>query len=414
MPEHYPDYPHHTEMHDVAARLRRRVRAARPDQLPHPRRARRARPDGGWAITDRRSDPTTRCWSATATTGTRATRTSPALRRRDDPLAPLHRPDRSARPPRQARARRRHRQQRGRHRQRAVPQGRGRGGLHLHALRRLGDAPSTSSGSRPTRSSRPTRASRWLAAPPRRDRCRGSSPGAWRTSGCRSPTTASSTRTRPSSSELLLRLGSGDAWPSPTSPSCSATACASPTAASRGSTRSSTRRATTSASRSSTTASSPRRGNLLPLFKRMFKPGLDDLVLHRPRPADPDDLPVRRAAVQAARALGSPATGRCPGRRDGARDQADEAPSTRTSQAAPHDAVDATVYEHEMDRGCCPPGASARSAAWPSRSPAGRGPRTSRMPPPDAFPAAPERRGPTHGDRRRRVWLASVWGERSG
>ena len=60
--------------------------------------------------------------------------------------------------------------------------------------------------------------------------CRGSSPGAWRTSGCRPPTTSSSTPTRPSPASCSGAWAPATRSPRATSPSCSATACASPTA----------------------------------------------------------------------------------------------------------------------------------------------------------------------------------------
>ena len=83
MPKSYPDFPHHTHIARVLRRLRRPLRLPRPDHVRDRRRARRARRRrrlGGHARRRRRRAATTRCWSPTATTGTRAgpSRRSPA------------------------------------------------------------------------------------------------------------------------------------------------------------------------------------------------------------------------------------------------------------------------------------------------------------------------------------------------
>ena len=79
MPEHYPDYPHHAEiaawLRDYAdafglrEQIRFRTTVTRAERLP----------DGGWRIVtdDGAEEPSTRCSSVTATTGIRPTRTSP-------------------------------------------------------------------------------------------------------------------------------------------------------------------------------------------------------------------------------------------------------------------------------------------------------------------------------------------------
>ncbi len=101
----------------------------------------------------------------------------------------------------------------------------------------------------------------------------------WRTSASPPPTTTSSRRTRRSPASCCCASATATPSRSRTSPSCWATASASTTAARSRSTRSSTRRATRSTSRSSTRTSSRRPGNRLPLYKRVFRPGIDDLAL---------------------------------------------------------------------------------------------------------------------------------------
>ena len=140
MPDRYPDYPHHTHIFEWlrdyadAFALRERIRFNTRVQ-----RAERG-PAGGWQITledgeQQRFDALLVCnghhWDP------RFPDFPGLLRRAGDPLARLHRPEHPTRPLRQARARRRDRQQRRRHRLRARPQDRLGHRLPLDPLRRV-------------------------------------------------------------------------------------------------------------------------------------------------------------------------------------------------------------------------------------------------------------------------------------
>ena len=140
----YPDFPHHTEIHqflrEYADRFGLRERIRFSTAVEHAERL-----DGGrladHAPPTARRTSSTRCSSATATTGIRRCREFPGSFD-GDTLHSHHYidPSRPARPARQAGARGRDRQQRRRHRLRAVAQGGRRAGLHLDPQRRLGDA----------------------------------------------------------------------------------------------------------------------------------------------------------------------------------------------------------------------------------------------------------------------------------
>ena len=77
----YPDFPHHSEIKQFLQEYAERFGAARADPLQHRGRARRA-PARRRVADPRpptaRSTASTRCWCATGTTGTRRTPTSPA------------------------------------------------------------------------------------------------------------------------------------------------------------------------------------------------------------------------------------------------------------------------------------------------------------------------------------------------
>ena len=116
--------------------------------------------------------------------------------------------------------------------------------------------------------------------------------------------------------------------------------------------------------------------NRLSLYKRMFKPGIDDLVFIGFAPGDPDAVPVRRVPGAAAGALpGRHATGRRPR----GRDASGRSPPT-TQRYVGHYAdtprhtqqVDYFVYEYEMRTRELPEGCSARSRPGRRRERPGR------------------------------------------
>ncbi len=306
MPERYPDYPHHSHIFEwlrdyadafgVRERIRFNTRVRRAE--------RGAR--GGWSITLddgsqrdlRRAARLQRPPLGPAPTGLPG-----QLRRAADPLARLRRPEHAARSPRQARARRRHRQQRRRHRLRARAQDGLRHRLPLDALGRVRDPQvHLRQTCRPGRQDQPAHPDR-PAAPARAACCRGSSPGAWRTSGCRRPTTSSSTRTRPSPASCSGASARATRSPRATWPSCSAIACASPTAASSA--------VDAIIYATGYNVSFPffdprlphRAGKRAAALQAHAQARHRRPRLHRARPADPDDLPLLRAAVEARGAL---------------------------------------------------------------------------------------------------------------
>ena len=309
MPDRYPDYPHHTPHLRVAARLRRRVRrcaaASASTRRRDARRARRrtaagrSRSDDGSHARLRRAarlqraplGPALPVRSPAPSTGRRSTRTTTSTR-----------PTRST------------------------------SKASACSSWASATAPWTSSPSSAARRCRETVflstrsgayvVPKYLFGKPAdqvvktnpllpatlqrrigRASCRGSSRGGWRTSACRRPTTTSSTRTRRSPASCSAGSAPATRSPRATSPSCSATRCASPTA------RSSAVDAIIYATGYNVS---------FPFFDDDFlsrarqraaavqadaQTGDRRPRVRRPRAADPHDLPVRRAAVEARRAL---------------------------------------------------------------------------------------------------------------
>ena len=281
-PDEYPDYPHHSQIlgylhrYADAFSLRDRIRFETPVE-----RAER-KDGGGWAITlGRRLDPGVRLPDRRQRPplGPALPRLPRQLRRGDDPLPPLHRPERAARPERQARAGRRDRQQRGRHRLELSRKGVAekvfistRSGAWVMPKYFLGRPLDTLVKINPRL---PLKLQRLMARPlPRL------ASGRMEDFGLPHPNHKFLEAHPTVSSELLLRLGSGDAVAKPN------------VERAPGRLRSASRTAPSSEIDAIVYAtgynitfpffdpeflSAP--DNRLPLYKRIFKPGIDDLAL---------------------------------------------------------------------------------------------------------------------------------------
>ena len=389
-------------MPDALSRRSRTTPTSRPTSTPTPM------PSGCW-----RTSSSATVWSApvgTAAAGTiedqagatRAVRPAgrrqrtplgPAaaglprhVHRRDHPLAPLHRPADAAGTDRQADPGRRHRQQRRRHHRRVVVEVAAEQGDAVDPVERVdrAEVPCGTAGrqvlSRPRRtcrcrgSARPRRCSRPLF---------GVGPDDLRAAAA--PTTSSSRRIR--RSRWSCRCG----WAPATSPrsrtwrASTATPCTSRTAP-----------ATCSTSIVYATGynitfpffdpdfiSAP--DNQIRLYKRMFKPGIDDSGVHRFRPGGADAVPVRGVPGAAAGRLRGGPLRAAVGRRDGAGDRRRPAAATPghcTDRPRHTQQVDYFYYEHDMRTKELPAGAKrAAAAATGTAGGAGMRSRTDRRPP---------------------------------
>ena len=330
----YPDFPHHSQIHRFLREyaetfgLRERIRFGTAVQ-----RRRAAGRSGGWDIDGEPFDALLVCnghhWDPSFP------EFPGPIRRPDDPLASLHRSDRAARARGKARAGRGDRQQRRRHHLRALPQGHGRAGLHLHPQRRVGDPEVRPGTSGRHGGARPTRGSRWACNGAWRGCCRGWSSGRMEDFGLPTPNHHFLEAHPTVSSELLLRLGSGDAVAKPDV----AELLSDRVRFADGSVEEVDAIVYATGYRISFPFFDPAfisaPGNVLSLYKRMFKPGHRRPGVHRPRPGDPDDLPVRRVPGKACRAvagrrLGAPR----PGRDGRARSAATSAATSATTPRA--------------------------------------------------------------------------------
>ena len=206
--------------------------------------------------------------------------------------------------------------------------------------------------------------------------CHGSSPGAWRTSGCRRPTTTSSTPTRPSPASCSDAWAPATRWPRATSPSCSATACASPTA------RVEQVDAIVYATGYNVSfpffdpdfLSAP--DNVLPLYKRMLKPGLDDLAFIGLGQPIPTIFPFSELQSKLAARWLSGDWAPPPAGRDGSGDPSRRGVPHRPlhEQAPPHDAARVVrLRSTSCNTRSIPAGqARARAGAPTGRATAGR------------------------------------------
>ena len=113
--------------------------------------------------------------------------------------------------------------------------------------------------------------------------------------------------------------------------------------------------------------------NRLPLYKRIFKPGIDDLALDRLRAGDADAVPVRRAAGKLVAALRRRRLRPARRGRDGGGDLAPTSAATwaHVADRPRHTMqVDYYLYEHDIRTESCPPGAE--------RAPGGMAPKLAR------------------------------------
>ncbi len=373
-PDAYPDYPHHEQVfayinsYAEAFGLRDRIRfetaVERAERLP----------DGGWRIhldggeseefdflivgNGHHWDP-------------RFAEFPGSLRRREHSLPPLPLPDRACRSRRQARARRRDRQQRRRHRLRARAQGRCRARLPLDPQRRLGDAEvplrAAARQDRQDLSVPAAKLQRLLARP-----LPYLASGRMEDYGLVKPNHNFLEAHPTVSSELLLRLGSGDATAKPnvsellgdrvafedgTSEQIDAIVYA-------------TGYKITFPFLDPDLLSAP--DNKLPLFKRIFSPGIDDLALIGFAQAVPTLFPFveLQAKLVARYASGDYALPSRPEMeaaivRDRERQWGDVAERPRHTMQ-----VDHYIYEHDLKRREIPQGTErARNAEGTSLRP---------------------------------------------
>ena len=281
MPEAYPDFPHHTQIaayfDDYVDHFGFRERIAFDTGVEHAARARGRHLDGRARATGEHAHATTRCSSPTATTGTRAGPNRPFPGRGRSQATQLHAHhyiDNSIFAGKRVVVLGMGNSRDG-HRRRVLI--RGRAHLSGRPQRRLDHARSTCSANRSTS----------CATTPRvPSRCASASPAAAAAptaaapsaTGCRSPTTASARRTRPSPGGSSTGSSTATITPKPNIAALRRRrGCGSSTAAPSRPTWSSTAPATRSPSRSSTRTSSRRRKTDIELFRRVVQPEIPNV-----------------------------------------------------------------------------------------------------------------------------------------
>ena len=188
--------------------------------------------------------------------------------------------------------------------------------------------------------------------------------GAWRTSGCPSPTTTSSRRIRPSPASCCCASAPATRWRSRTSPSCWATRSRfeDGTVEEVDAIIYATGYKITFPFFDERVLSAP--GNKLPLYKRIFKPGDRRPRADRVRAGHPHPLPVHRAAEQAGRPLRGRGLGAPHAGRDGGDDRRRTTAAERRLRgpSAPHhaDRLVPLRARHPQARDARGPGAGAQ------------------------------------------------------